>query len=227
MNSVLPPWSYSMLEAFNSCPRQMFHKYILKEKYPETEAQRRGNAVDKAIEARIKHGAPLPEEFAHLEPKVGSVAAAKGSCKVSTQLKLGIRRDFTPCGFFDHDVWGRGVLDVLLVNKPAAMIIDWKNGKNNESRDFYDGGLQRKIFALFVFKHFPGVERITAVNQYLTDPKPGKPLAFARDDQPVLWREVLTRILEIEKAMKAYGWCERPGPLCGYCPVKTCTHNRS
>lgn len=217
----LPPWSFSMLDMFAQCPKKAFHKYMLKEKEPESEAMRKGNLFDKAIEARLQKGTPLPAEYAQWGDKAASVASfCKGGAKLATQMKLGLRKDFTPCGFFDKDVWGRGALDVLVLNYPTAIIIDWKTGKNSESKPWYNGGLQIKIFALFVLKHYPKINKITAFNVY--EKEFGNPYQFTRDDQGMLWKEVLPKIITVEKAFAQQSWPACKGPLCGYCPVVTC-----
>lgn len=225
---TLPPWSFSMLEKFDNCPRQAFHKYLLKEKEPQTEAQRIGNELDKAIETRVKDGVVLPPEFAAYEPMAASVARMRApGRKLFTQLKMGISRDFKPVAFFADDVWGRGVLDVALVDAPTAVIIDWKTGKNNENKPYSNHGLQIKIFTLFTFKHFPKVDKVAAFNLWLKSNEIGKPYMFTRADEPALWREVLPRVMKMEKACADLNWPEIPGSLCGWCPVKACKHNRS
>ncbi len=225
---TLPPWSFSLLEMFDQCPKKAFHRYILKEKEPETEEQRKGNLLDKAIEARIQKGTPLPEEWAYCEPLAASVALLKRpKVHVSTQLKMGLNREFKPWKFFDAGVWGRGVLDVSIIDGPRATVIDWKTGKNNESKPYYNGGLQLKIFAAFIFKHYPEVQQVTAFNVYLKTNEFGKPHVFRREDEAALWQEILPRVIKFEKAFAAMAWPEQPSGLCGWCAVKMCPHNRS
>jgi PD-(D/E)XK nuclease superfamily protein len=226
-----------MLDCFANCPRQAYHRYILKEKGPETEAMRKGNEFDKAVENRINHGTALPAEWAQHEQYAASVAnMAEQECNIYTQLKLGITRDFRPTQFFAKDVWGRGVLDVGIIKRKSlsrpgeantAIITDWKTGKNSEGKSYSNGGLQLKIFAAMLFKHFPGVDKITAFNLWLKTNEIGKPYVFNRSDEAQLWREILPRVMKMEQAFASMAWPETPGPLCGYCPVKVCQHNRS
>lgn len=218
----LPPWSFTMLDTFASCPKKAFHRYILKEKEPESEAQRKGNEFDKAVEARIRNGTPLPLEYAVIEPLTASLTRSVG--KKYTQLKIGINRDFKPVTFFADDVWGRGVLDFALTDYPNMVIADWKTGKNNEGKEWYTP-LQLKIFALLAFKGFPKVNKITAFNIYTQEGKPGKIMSFTRGDELTLWREVLPRVMAVEKAFKEQEWPACQGPLCQFCPVVTCNHN--
>lgn len=229
----LPPWSYSAIDCFDQCKRKYYHRYILKEKGPESEAMRKGNEFDKAVERRLQDGTPLPPEWSQHDAYAESLYRMKGSCQLYTQLKMGIRRDFTACDFFAKDVWGRGAIDVALVSRRTtnvpntAIITDWKTGKNSENKAYSNDGLQLKIFSLLLFKTFPGIEKVTAFNLWLKSSEIGKPYIFTRADEPVLWREVLVKIMAIEKAFAMNNWAESPGPLCGYCDVKICQFNRS
>lgn len=225
--TTLPPWSFSMIEMFENCPRKAFHKYLLKEKEPESAAMAEGNRLDRAIEARILKDAALPAEFQKYDPMALSIIKQRSAAtKVMCQVKLGIDRGFKPVKFFDRAVWGRGALDVLLYKYPNAIIADWKTGKNSENKPYSNKGLQLKIFALLVFKHFPKIEKVTAFNIWLKSNEFGKVHVWTRADEAVLWREVLPRVIAIEKACAQAKWPTTPGPLCGYCPVKACEFNR-
>lgn len=224
---ILPPWSFTMIDKFDNCPRSAFHQYILGEKGPKTAAMEEGNRLDKAIENRIMQGEVLPPEFQQYEPMAAAVAGMRGGNKIMPQAKFGITRDFLPVPFFDKAVWGRGALDVLMYNPPKAIILDWKTGKNNENKPWSNGGLQLKIFAAMTFKHFPKVDDITAFNVWLKTNEIGKVYTWKRSDQNLLWREILPKVIAIETAWQKQDWPLRDGPLCAYCPVKTCVNNRS
>ncbi len=218
---TLPPWSYTALDTFDQCPRKYYHRYILKEKEPESPAMLYGQQVHAALENRI-NGAPLPEHMMKFSPMAESVVNAwQTGMKCYTELKMGITRKFEPCDFFDKGIWGRSAADVILKKDDAAMVFDWKTGKKREKE------LQLLILALFTFIHFPTVNIVTGVNLWLESGDIGTPYRFERSQVPTLWRPVLERILKMEKACAENKWPELPGPLCGYCPVKTCQFNRS
>lgn len=226
-NSTLPPWSFTMLETFETCPFKAYNKYVLKLKEPETEAMRQGNLLDKAIEARILRDTPMPPNFAQYEHWAASVVNMATAGKPYAQLKLGIDRQFKAVPFFDANVWGRGALDIFIPAMPKGVIIDWKTGKNSDGKPWSNGGLQLKIFALLLFKTFPRLEEVTAFNIWLKDNKVGTVYKWSRSDEAALWREVLVKVMAVEKAFAENKWPLTPGPLCGYCPVKTCQFNRS
>lgn len=218
MNHV---WSYSSLDTFKSCPRRFYHRYVLKEKEPETEALRNGIAVHAALEARIK-GTPLPEHMLKYDPMATSIVNAwQKGMKVYTELKMGLTREMEPCGFFDKKVWGRGAADVILIAGDTAIIFDWKTGKKREKED------QLRILMLFTFKHFPKLNWISAMNLWLEPGDIGMPFTWGRDDQAQQWGIVLPQIQLMECSIAANAWVEKPSGLCAYCSVKQCQFNKS
>lgn len=225
---TVPPWSYSMLEMFDNCPKQAFHQYMLKEKGPKTPQMAEGIRLDTAIESRIMNGEVLPPEFSQYEPMAMAIGQmCTGNNKVITQAKFGIDRQFKPVPFFDANVWGRGALDLLMYNPPNGIILDWKTGKNNENSPWSNGGLQLKIFAAMAFKHFPRIEKLTAFNIWLKTNQIGKVYTWTREQERQLWLEILPRVMRLEAALLASADAMKPGPLCGWCNVKSCPNNKS
>lgn len=217
MNS-LPPWSFSMLEKFENCPRSAFHKYILKEKEPSSPAIEDGNRVHKALELRVRDGTPMPDDLQKYEPLVYSIVKAPIR---HTELKMGITRQLTPCGFFDGSVWGRCASDVTIINGKYAWIGDWKTGKPREKE------LQVKINAMFLFKHFPEITEIIGTNIWLKEMKIGTPYKFTRDKEAEYWTDIVKRVQAMEMALEKEYWPEKPSGLCGWCSVKSCRYNKS
>ncbi len=214
-------WSYSSLDTFNSCPRRFYHRYVLREKEPETEALRNGIAVHAALESRIR-GMPLPEHMLKYDPMATSIVNAwRKGMKVYTELKMGLTREMEPCGFFDKNVWGRGAADVILIAGDTAIIFDWKTGKKREKED------QLRILTLFTFKHFPTVNKVSAMNLWLEPNEIGSPFMYHRNQEPDLWEYLLPQIQLMERSIAANAWIEKPSGLCGYCPVKVCQFNKS
>lgn len=215
-------WSWSALECFEHCPRKFYDQYVLKTKYAPNEHLLKGRQVHKAHEDYM-NGVYIdpPSKLA------ASVKQASASKKKGIELKLGINGAMEPCGFFDDRVWGRVALDVILYEYPTAAVIDWKTGKVAEDGKYWKGPTQLMIQALFVFRHYPKLEKITACNAYVEHDKVGSPYVFTRDKESTYWSELIPRIQRMEAAVAANAFCMMPGPLCGYCPVKTCPNNRS
>lgn len=214
-------WSYSSLDCFAQCPRKFYHRYVLREKEPETDALRHGNAVHAALEQRIK-GTPLPEALQRYDPMAQSIINAwhKGM-KVYAELKMGLTRNFEPCGFFDKNVWGRGAADVILIAGDKAVIFDWKTGKKREKED------QLRLLAMFVFKHFPTVAQVAGMNLWLEPNEIGSRYTYLRQQEPALWQYLIPQIQSVERALTENSWPEKPSGLCGWCSVKACQFNKS
>lgn len=215
-------WSYSALDVFEQCPKRFYHKYILKEKEPPSPALEYGNAVHKACEEYLTNKTiSAPHRFVEIIKR-----HAQGK-KCFVEQKMGLDSILQPIGFFDVRVWGRAAADVLIVDYPNALFVDWKTGKMREGTQYWKGPTQLIILALFIFKHFPRVEKITAFNIYLDAEKIGEQFTILRSKEPALWGAMLPKIQAVEQAILLNKFPMMPGPLCGYCPVKQCPNNRS
>lgn len=218
---LAPPWSYTVFDAFENCPLRYKHKYILREKEPETEHTRHGNLVHSALENRVRNNEVLPVPYRVYEPLAGSVARAAskpGAC-VLTEYPFGVNRKLEPVGFFDKNVWGRGKGDVIIVNGPRAWIGDWKTGKRREKKD------QLEIFSAFLFVCNPEVETVTATNLWLKEGKVGEIFIFHKRDTGQVWAEITRKAERIEKAVETDRFPPKPSPLCAYCAVHKCQFN--
>ena len=151
-------WSYSSIKTFEQCPKKYYHLKVAKDVKDEPgEAADYGTAVHLAAEEYIKEGKPIPEKFAYIRPIVERLAAIPG--EKHAELKLGVRYDngsYHPCGFFDKDVWWRGIADLLVVNGSKAWCIDYKTGKSAR----YADTKQLDLLAGAVFTHFPEVQKV-------------------------------------------------------------------
>lgn len=219
----IPPWSYSALDTFEQCPKRYYHRYILKEREPETEVTKHGTMVHEALEFRVKEDRPLPEAYSSYESLAKSIADHKSdpTVKVITEMPVALTWKFQPCEFFSPDVWGRGKADVVMIKKDKAWIGDWKTGKVREKPD------QVKIMAAFMFKLFPEVTKISAHNIWLQQGKLGEKYQFSKEHEPVLWAEIVGKVERIEKAYEKNRFDPKPSGLCGFCNVKVCPNNRS
>lgn len=117
--------SYSSVKQFENCARQYHQVRILKAfKSEATDATTYGTDVHLAMENFLMHGTPLPDKYRQFLPYATAVSRASGEMRC--EEKLGIRADFSPCGFFDPDVWFRGVPDVMVIGDRTARVGDWK-----------------------------------------------------------------------------------------------------
>lgn len=120
-------WSHSALKDFEGCARRYHATKVLKlYPYEETEATRYGNQLHKAAENYIRDKMPLPKQFDFMQPLIDTLMQKPG--KVYAEQKMALSVDLEPRGWFDKDVWVRGIADMLIVDKASstAWVIDWK-----------------------------------------------------------------------------------------------------
>lgn len=215
-----------MLDTFQTCARQAYERFVAKTiPWVDTPELLAGKQDHKSLERRLQHDVPLP---AHLEQCEGPVRAVLSRGTPLVEYKIAVDRNLAPTGFFDHDVYIRGVLDVLLLTKnwQTGFVVDWKTGKNREGQ-YGKEPLQLMLSAAYVFAGHDNCESVTALNIYTGAAQMGTAHTWQRSELPELWRHVMPIIHEMEGCESAGKWPETPGPLCGWCPVLACSHNRS
>jgi hypothetical protein len=213
-------WSYSSIKTFDQCPKKYFHLKVVKDVKDEPgEAADYGTAVHEAAELFITQGAPIPEKFAFMRPIVEPLAKKQGT--KYAEIKIGVTSDLKPCGFFDKDVWYRGIADLLIVNGSKAWLIDYKTGKNAKYADMK----QLDLLAGAVFIHFPKVETIKSALLYVVSQEmPRK--THQRENLATYMGVFDTQLESLSDAMDNGVWNAKSSALCGWCPVQTCEHWR-
>ena len=219
----LIPWSYSKLKAFETCPKQFYHVKILKQ-YPqeETDAMRYGTDVHLACEEHIRDNKPIPKKYSYVQPALDALKRKKG--KKLCEYELGLTEDLQPCGFWDKDVWFRGIADLIILNEEdgIAWVVDYKTGK---SARYADKG-QLELMALAVFKHFPKIHTcnggllFVVCKQLITE-------SYTRprreNDLEVKYRDKFSQMVI---ASDNNVWNPNPSGLCrAWCDVLECAHN--
>ena len=219
----LIPWSYSKLKAFETCPKQFYHVKILKQ-YPqeETDAMRYGTDVHLACEEHIRDNKPIPKKYNYVQPALDALKRKKG--KKLCEYELGLTEDLQPCGFWDENVWFRGIADLIILNEEdgIAWVVDYKTGK---SARYADKG-QLELMALAVFKHFPKIHTcnggllFVVCKQLITE-------SYTRprreNDLEVKYRDKFSQMVI---ASDNNVWNPNPSGLCrAWCDVLECAHN--
>lgn len=215
--------SYSAVKEFENCPKKYHETRILKRfKREDTQATLYGTEVHKALELYLTGPKTLPPQYAHFERFVEPIDKLAGEMKC--EVKMGIKADFSPCDFFDKDVWFRGVPDVLVVNHRTnvARVVDWKTGKSSR----YADTAQLELLAGMVFSHYPKVEKVKGALVFLIAEDIVK-ADFTREQYGEIMSKWAGKASMIESALEHGTWNARPTPLCGWCPVTDCTHHRS
>lgn len=213
-------WSYSSLNAFETCPHRYHQTKIAKAIVePQTEATEWGNRVHKAFEYRVGHNTPFPEELKEYEPIAQKLLKAADGKRVGVEQKLALSRDLVQRKWFDKDVWVRGIIDVTIEHGSKLFIGDYKTGKPNPD------SAQLRLTAAMTFAARPWINEITNTFIWL---KTGAVTTekFERNDGPAIWQEFLPRVKRLEEAVALDKFPKRPSGLCrAYCPVHTCEHN--
>jgi hypothetical protein len=211
-------WSYSKLKNFESCPKRHWHIDIQKDvKEEESEQLKWGNRLHDAMAKRIDKGVRLPEGMGQFEPICARIVNGPGTNYV--EQKLAITAEFGPCSFFDRAAWFRGIGDVIKVQGPVAMVIDWKTGK------IVEDSVQLALMAQCIFAHYPEVKRVRSIFFWLKDDATTEQ-DFSREDMPGLWASLWPRIEQMKQAAATTSYPAKPGRLCrSWCPVKVCPHH--
>jgi len=213
-------WSYSSLGLFQQCPRKYYHLRVLKDiKEPETTAILYGKEVHLALEEYIRDGKPVPVQFKEFTDIADMLKAMPGD--KLCEYKMGLTKDIQACGFFDENVWFRGVADLLIINGDTARVIDYKTGKSSEFAD----KKQLELMSLAVFKHFPKVRTVKAGLIFLVANDFVK-ADFDKKDAPLTWLKWIQETDRLEEAHEVNVWNPKPNFTCRkYCLVKDCEHN--
>lgn len=209
------PWSYSSLDDFVNCPRSFYEKRIAKSvKEEKSEQMIWGERVHKHFEDRQGLGTPLPPELQEHEPFMERLEAMPG--EHATERKIALNRAMQPCGFFDKDVWFRGIIDYSKRKDNMAVLVDYKTGKPHSKFQ------QLKLFALHTFAEHPQVDTVD-VRFYWTKTCTTTGEAYRRSQIADLWKTFVPNLKQYAQAFREDIWQPRPSGLCnGWCPVKDC-----
>jgi hypothetical protein len=217
---MLPPWTYTLLNDFNNCPRKAYHKYIAKDlpREEKSAAQLHGILMHKGFERAINEVDAIGPEIDAVQPFRHMWGPLKRA-GARAEFKMGIAPDGTSASFWSNP-WGRGVADVLVMPDPrVALLVDWKTGKVREDK------VELECQAVLAKANYPQLEKITGCYGWLQENRLGK--VYDLSDTAWAARSIAARVHEMQECADHESWPEAPNALCGWCPVKQCKHNRS
>jgi len=170
--------------------------------------------VHKAFELYLTEGTPLPEDLQRHESLMKTIASMSGV--LSCELKLGMRKDFTPCAFDAPEVWIRGIPDVLVINeaKHMARCIDFKTGKSARFADT----AQLELMAALVMVHYPAVALVKGLLAFVVAGNVVK-TEHTREQLPDILSRWAGYVDRIGNATDVNTWNPTPSGLCKFCPV--------
>lgn len=209
------PWSHSRLEDFKNCPRAFYEKQVAKSVVEaKGEATIWGERVHKHFEDRLVDKVPLPTELVVHEPFLARLESMAGT--MSVEERIALDTGCQPCEFFGDEVWFRGVIDVKIVNKERALLIDHKTGKHHNKFG------QLKLFAIHTFLAHPDVAQVDC-KYYWTQTFNTTGMAFRREQLEELWGGFVPDLVQYATAFRQDVWQPRQSGLCrGWCPVTSC-----
>lgn len=209
-------WSYSALTTYELCPKKYYHLYVARDvKDTDSSFSADGKIVHDAMKARVVDGKPLPLNLRHFEKVAAKYAAIPG--EKHGEMKLALNRQFEPVDYFAPDVWVRAVIDLTVVQKNLAVVVDWKAGKRKD--DPTQMGLNTAVLAQWM----PEIAQFKAMFVWLQSTQL-TPYSYTRASFTGIWNDLLPRVAKIEEARKTTTFPAKPSPLCGWCPVKSCPH---
>jgi hypothetical protein len=213
-------WSYSSLGLFQQCPRKYYHLRVIKDiKEPTSEAIMFGKEVHQAAEDYIGKGTPIPDKYKFIEPVLKILEGIPG--KKLAEYKMGLTQNLEPCGFFDKEVWYRGVGDLIIIDGTVAHVIDYKTGKSSQ----YADTKQLELMSLAIFKHFPEVERIRAGLVFVVC-EDFVQANYQKKDEDKFWLRWIGETDRLASAYEADVWNPKPNFTCKkFCSVLSCEHN--
>lgn len=213
-------WSYSSLGLFQQCPRKYYHLRVIKDiKEPISEAIMFGKEVHQAAEDYIGKGTPIPDKYKFIEPVLKILEGIPG--KKLAEYKMGLTQNLEPCGFFDKEVWYRGVGDLIIIAGAVAHVIDYKTGKSSQ----YADTKQLELMSLAIFKHFPEVERIRAGLVFVVC-EDFVQANYQKKDENKFWLRWIGETDRLALAYETDVWNPKPNFTCKkFCSVLSCEHN--
>lgn len=226
MTAKLMPLSFSRLSTFESCEAKFDYLYVTKSvKDQDNEHTIYGTRVHEALETYGRANAPnatpddkgkaalagVPDDAKAFLPLVDKVVAQSGTHLFEQQMA--ISRDKKPCGWFDSNVWIRGIADVLVVDGSRSWCLDWKTGKPKENPT------QLQLFAALIFAHYPEVDEVNSVFVWLNHGTTTKAV-YKRSMESHLWLALEPRFDRVQETVDLGVYKPKPSGLCPWCPAK-------
>ena len=210
-------WSYSKLKNFDTCPKRYYEVDVQKNFHEESEQLAWGNRVHKSLADACTGKVALPEELKDYSKWVHAMKVAPGELLV--EQKYALTKDFQPCEWFGPRVWMRSIGDLVKINGPKALGVDWKTGKVQHD------SIQLMLLAQCVFAFHPEVNTVETLFVWLKDDCSTHD-TFERATIANDWIGLLERVKQLETATSTLTFPPKPGKLCRqYCPVLSCPYH--
>jgi hypothetical protein len=210
-------WSFSKLKNLETCPLKHQQVDLLKNFAESSEQMIWGNTVHKALADACTGKAPLPDSLTPYQNWVDKIKAGPGELLV--EQKYAITKDFQPTEYFGPKVWYRGIADVVRIDGPVALAVDWKTGK------ILTDSVQLGLMAQCLFSFHKELKLVRTEYVWLKDDcTTGE--VWTRKAVADMWLGLLPRVQEYEKQVQTQTFMPKPSGLCrSYCPVISCPYH--
>lgn len=222
-DTTMTTWSYSSVKTFAQCPKKYYHLKIAKDIVDSgSTATLYGEELHKAAEEYIGVGTAINPKFSFAKELLDKLKSIPGG--KYCELKLGVKKTptgYEPCSFSDIDAWWRGIADLVVVQDDLAFSIDYKTSKNAK----YADTKQLDLIAAALFVHFPKIKKIKSALAFVVSKE------FVHKEHHAELRDSYFNVFDSELirltvAKNTGVWNASSGPLCGFCPVHHCEHQR-
>ncbi len=214
-------WSYSAISDFNICPKQYAAKrYYKSVQFEQTTQIIWGNRLHKAAELLAKGQQTEDAECVIILRPYLDDYLNRPHTELLVEKQLCINQEWKPTCWRNSDAWGRGIVDLGILDGPHCLMVDWKSGKTK-----YDD-YQFKIFAVLMAIHYPELETFTGEFVWLKDGiKNGMPRTTRKELLPIIIR-LKEQISTMQNAWNNESFPAKRNGLCrNYCPLKDCKYN--
>jgi CRISPR/Cas system-associated exonuclease Cas4 (RecB family) len=227
-----PPFSYSSLSTFITCPKQYEADKVLKYiPHEDTQATLYGKGIHKAAELYIRDSTPLPAKYTYIKNYLDTLNAIEGD--KFCELEMGIKRivdeygelDYTYCEFEDPTRYWRGIADLVIVNLATgtAYLVDYKSGKSSKYADTKQLGL----LAAALFLKYPTLKRIKAMLLFVVAGELIK-AEYSYETRFDIFDTLREALMQREAAYRSGVFNPKPNGLCRqWCKANRCVYNGS
>lgn len=215
---TMKSWSYSRLTVFEKCPYQAKLKFV--DKIPEPEGRdrtplERGIMIHTAAEDYIQgRRDDIAPELKHFVETLEGLREEYLAGRVEVEGDWAYDIDWTPCDWFDENVWLRMKLDVRqVIDVNQSKVIDWKSGRKDGNEVSHSQ--QGLLYAIGEFMRYPEIQATKVLFAY-TDKNQKMERDYTRDKALRFlpsWHDRAVR------ATTAVEFPAKPNKMnCRYCP---------
>jgi len=154
-------WSWSVLQQYETCPKQTYYSKIQKVQVPKAPALEKGIKIHEELEACLRdHSLSCPELAQPVEVQLERLRM-DGAIP---ELEIAFDKDWNACDWFAPNCWLRIKVDAIVPptidGDGRVHIIDWKSGKVRQDHTDYDAQLE--LYMLAALLMYPTAEQAEA-----------------------------------------------------------------